>query len=71
MHERVLIAGVSVMVMQTHAMNMMAQVAHARTTRRPPRVSAALRVTGKTATGNRYVHAGSYFKLFRINKSCI
>ena len=59
------------MVMQTHAMNMMAQVARAKTTQRPPRVSAVLKVTGKTATGNRYVHVESYFKLFRINKSYI
>lgn len=50
------------MAMQTHVMNMMVRVAPAKTTQRPPPVSAALRVTGRTATGNRYAHAKGYFK---------
>lgn len=45
---------VSVMDMPTRVMNTMVQDAPAKTTQRPPPVSAALRVTGKTATGNRY-----------------
>lgn len=59
------IAGVSVMAMRTHVMNTMAQDAPAKTTLRPPPVSAALRVTGKTATGNRYTHARDNFKYGR------
>lgn len=57
------IAGVSVMDMRTHVMNTMVQVALAKTTLRPPPVSAALKMTGKTATGNRYAHSGDYFNM--------
>lgn len=41
------------MATQTHVMNTMVQAAPAKTTQRPPPASAALRVTAKTATGNR------------------
>lgn len=55
------------MAMQTHAMNMMAQAAPAKTTQRPPPASAAPRVIAKIATGNRYVHAGIHgFHFFTI-----
>lgn len=60
-------AGVSVMAMQTRVMNTMVPVAPAKTTQRPPLVSAALRVTGKTATGSRYAHARDHFKYGRIS----
>ncbi len=49
------------MAMQTHVTNTMVQVAPAKTTQRPPPVSAALKVTGKTATGNRYAHARDFY----------
>lgn len=49
------------MAMQTRVTNTMVLVAPAKTTQRPPPVSAALRVTGKTATGNRYAPARDSF----------
>lgn len=67
------IAGVSVMDMRTHVMNTMVQVALAKTTLRPPPVSAALKMTGKTATGNRYAHSGDYFNMeegFHLLTTC-
>lgn len=54
------------MAMQTRVMNTMAQVAPAKTTQRPLPVSAALRVTGKTATGNRYAEGRHDFKCRRF-----
>lgn len=47
-------AGASVMAMQTHAMNMMAQAAPAKTTLRPRLASVALKVIVRTATDSRY-----------------
>lgn len=49
------------MAMQTHVMSMMALDAHARTTQRPLRASAALRVTGRTATDIRQADARDHF----------